>query len=51
MALSVSTGPLGVSSTYSGPKLSILEMQIVPGKPEIHKSEVRIWDQHIFPRR
>ena len=27
MALSVSTGPLGVSSTYSGPKLNVLEMQ------------------------
>ena len=48
--LSVSTGPLGVSSSYRGPKLNILEMQIAPGKPEIHKSEVRIWNQHIFSK-
>ena len=48
MGLSVPTGPLGVSSTYSGPKLNILEMHIAPGKPKIHKSEVPIWDQNAF---
>ena len=30
-----STGPLGVSLSYSPPKVSILEMQVTPSKPEI----------------
>ena len=41
------SGLLGVSSIDSG-QLDILEMQITPGKPEILKSEIPIWDQNIF---
>ena len=34
------------SSTDTGPELVILQMQIAPGKPEILKSEVPIWDEN-----
>ena len=52
MALSVSTGPLGVSSTHRGPKLNTLEMQEGrPANPKSINPKFGFGINIFFPRR